>query len=462
LSDISIYERHKQLTDIQDAYERKKQDATAKGEADLAEIRRNYKEKNKQAVDAGEAVVSHIKKNRDLAATQIYNQNRETIEVARAKLEANQKEVQKTQDEQSERLHAAQQQVKKATEQEIKQINDYRNTNRESHAHMQENANKQLNTLKTELDTKLRARVEDNHKKIEKLEADHNRKVSTILAASMQEQSRMEEINAKNYKQTKEGLETQFQRMNEQNRHQVQAERDSHIKRIGAVQKEYRTEVEKAEDMNTRSIKNRRDRFDFQKNRQEDYFRKETAELKGRNEAQVRELKSTLNAEVVRSQKQHEDRLDKMRKDFDRVFSTTDKINKETLHNQRENIMRAIANQRKELLSKTKDYGSMQSDPFYSIVDYGSKVEEHENGYIFSTHLPQLEKQNVNVKVSDGKVLLQGARTFNDEVEKDDKKLNTSNYQTFHEEFKLNHPVDEKKVTQFYDQEVLTVFIPRK
>ncbi len=102
-----------------------------------------------------------------------------------------------------------------------------------------------------------------------------------------------------------------------------------------------------------------------------------------------------------------------------------------------------------------------QADSFYNFVHADSKIEETPTHYFVSSRVPEHEKENVKMHVSDGKVVVQGARRFEDKIDTGEGKLATNSYQTFREELPLERPVHEKLVERTYENGVLTLKIPK-
>ncbi|RYZ68565.1 MAG: Hsp20/alpha crystallin family protein, partial [Proteobacteria bacterium] len=73
------------------------------------------------------------------------------------------------------------------------------------------------------------------------------------------------------------------------------------------------------------------------------------------------------------------------------------------------------------------------------------------------------EKDNVQVRVRDGKVTLSAARKFEQSFEDKGVRASTNSQQTFRQEFKLDKPADTKHVvTQISEDGSIRALIPKK
>ena len=106
-------------------------------------------------------------------------------------------------------------------------------------------------------------------------------------------------------------------------------------------------------------------------------------------------------------------------------------------------------------------YNSKNSDPFYRISEPKAELSEHGDFYYVHANVPEHEKDNVHVIVHENKVIVAGDRRFEDQVEDQEGKVATHNYQTYRQEIPLEHPVREKFAQSSYENGILTVKIPK-
>jgi len=101
------------------------------------------------------------------------------------------------------------------------------------------------------------------------------------------------------------------------------------------------------------------------------------------------------------------------------------------------------------------------SDEFYKVQNRGSRVLEKQNNYVIEAYAPAHEKDNIQVSVQRNKAIVSGKRKFGDSVEDGDKKLSTSNFQTFREEFKFSRPVSNEGMTRERNGDYVRFTIPK-
>lgn len=462
MSEINVYDRNKQLNDIQTTYEKKKRELRSKGESELSELRDQYKQKMEKERSSGDAVINHIQKNKSVQTEQIMAQNKESVQHSQELLAKNIKGLQEDQKQQQEKLQQARLEASAVHDREVKALEVQSQTGRESLEEMQDKVTREIAHTQRKYNQEINQTQIENKERLQEIKQQTSKQIDHQINVANEEQKRINLQHEANVRKLREEAQKALNQEQSISKNDLQTEKQTHQQRMGALQAEYKKQSDRIEMENQKLFGNRKLQYEKEKAMREENIRKDMALQTKKHETRVQELRNNMNQDVVVAQKQFEGRIEKMRQDFNRVYNQTNDVNRTTLDNQRENIIRAIANQRKELLSKTKNYEDMKADPFYSIVDYDSNLEEFENGYIFSTRIPKIEKPNITVRVHEDKVVLSGARTFNDTSDLENKKLATASHQTFHEEFKLDRPVDAKKVAQFYDEEILSVYIPKK
>ena len=82
------------------------------------------------------------------------------------------------------------------------------------------------------------------------------------------------------------------------------------------------------------------------------------------------------------------------------------------------------------------------------MQDRGSRIYERPQDYIIEAYAPSHEKDSLRVSIQNNKATISGQRKFVDEAQDDVKKMQTSNYQSFREEFKLARPVSAEGMTR--------------
>ncbi|MEZ0393178.1 MAG: Hsp20/alpha crystallin family protein [Pseudobdellovibrionaceae bacterium] len=109
----------------------------------------------------------------------------------------------------------------------------------------------------------------------------------------------------------------------------------------------------------------------------------------------------------------------------------------------------------------TEIYTEKAKDPFFKVQNRGTTLSETDNMYVVRAYVPESDKDNVKVRIQNDKVVVAGSRAFVDKLEDQGKKVSTNSYQTFKEEFKLDHPVAQNAIWQERDGDFLQFLIPK-
>jgi HSP20 family molecular chaperone IbpA len=80
---------------------------------------------------------------------------------------------------------------------------------------------------------------------------------------------------------------------------------------------------------------------------------------------------------------------------------------------------------------------------------------------VIEAYVPEHEKDNIKVVVKDDSASISGKRAFKDEIEDDSRKLSTSSYQTFREEFAFEKPVITEGMTRERNGDYVTFWVPK-
>ncbi len=100
-------------------------------------------------------------------------------------------------------------------------------------------------------------------------------------------------------------------------------------------------------------------------------------------------------------------------------------------------------------------------DDFYSVQDRGSRLSESPSDYTIEAYAPLHEKDNLRVSIQNNKAIVSGQRKFNNEVDDGVKKMQTSNFQSFREEFKFERPVTTDGMTRERSGDFVRFSIPK-
>jgi len=162
------------------------------------------------------------------------------------------------------------------------------------------------------------------------------------------------------------------------------------------------------------------------------------------------------------NKKLYQKSLNNQNKEFQKTFEENNYLNRQKLIAQRGTALRALIKQKQNLSRNFKDYTDKRNDPFYSILDLNSKLTETSRAYILRTNIPAYEKENIDVRVHNDKIVISGKRVFEDSIKDEDRKISTHSFQSIREEIPLNFPVMENSISKYEDNGVLTITIPKR
>lgn len=460
-AEINAPEKNQNLSDLQSTYERKKREVREKGERELQQLKEDYKAKTIDERFRDEAAINHIDKARKSQAEFMTAQNQEKMKESEEVVSKNIEKQQEAEKRQQKKINEARKTYSGKVDKEQEQLQS-RLADVEENGEKKEKAEVlKFNKTREEYDREMNNLVKNNEKKLidtrdqgsarveeeMKTDTEQHNKIRKNAQKNMSDEKIKRDEQLKKYKQTSEQEFSQQQNVDHQ---KVDVQRDLYRKEAAKVDQDGYTE-----------IKNEKTRFDVTKNKQKEQEEADLTHDKQLFQGRVDKLHATEQENLTINQKDYDARTEQQKQHFISKYQKTEDQNKLTLLAQKENILRALRAQQEELLKKVKSYGNVQNDPFYSLVDYESNLQDTGKAYIFSTQIPEYDKDNVSVRVHNDKVVLTGNRSFEDKVDQTDKKLETNSYQSFHEEYKLDRPVKQNDVTQIYENGILSVYIPK-
>jgi len=88
-------------------------------------------------------------------------------------------------------------------------------------------------------------------------------------------------------------------------------------------------------------------------------------------------------------------------------------------------------------------------------------VWELDGGYRVFIYLPGIQKEQVNLEVKDGFLIISGEKNISPEFEKEKAKLLESNYGYFQRRIKLNKRINTDGIKAQFESGVLNVYLPK-
>ena len=148
---------------------------------------------------------------------------------------------------------------------------------------------------------------------------------------------------------------------------------------------------------------------------------------------------------------------------FKKQLEVNRAISEDIVQNQNRIFNRELVRQKSQFTKDISKYDNVDGDPFYQIPHFNAELIESNDRYTLQAHIPKHERDNVDVHVQKDKIVITGKREFKERIEDKDKGqlLQSSNFQSFRQEFKIDFPIYERAVVERYEDGVLTVTVPK-
>ncbi len=193
-----------------------------------------------------------------------------------------------------------------------------------------------------------------------------------------------------------------------------------------------------------------------------DFYSKERKNVDQESAAAINHIKDQQMSEEVESRnyksEERKARLEQSRLEAEERAEArrTASVEQTSVYNRQGRI--ESAEKKKPLV---QNYQTKETDQFYQVQDRGSRISEDPNGYYIEAYVPEHEKDNVRLSITNDKAVLSGQRKFNDSVDEGQKRMATNNFQTFREEFKFTRPVSSQGMTREREGDYIRFFIPK-
>lgn len=150
--------------------------------------------------------------------------------------------------------------------------------------------------------------------------------------------------------------------------------------------------------------------------------------------------------------------LANQRHEFERSYAQNSKLNEAALNHQEALVTQAMIQQKHDLIRK---FGMTENSGLNHFKEFESKVEENDNSFTVHLKIPKEEKDSVNVIVKENQLVLSRQKAFNDEIDKDGRKLTMAANESFREVIPLPYPIAEKSVIKQETSDGIKVMIPK-
>jgi HSP20 family molecular chaperone IbpA len=178
-------------------------------------------------------------------------------------------------------------------------------------------------------------------------------------------------------------------------------------------------------------------------------------------DSKEKNLNTQYSQRVMQNKKAYEKELKTQNEHFQSTYQKNNAANRESLDIQEDMYTKELANTRQQFVKEAGKYSAKEKDPFYKVENRGSVLHETPNFYVLRAFVPEHEKDNVRVTIQNDKAMVSGQRSFKDNIADDTKKVSSSSYQTFREEFAFEKPIISEGMTREREGDFVVYTIPK-
>lgn len=403
---------------------------------EISDLQSDFRRRRKQLLEAQEEELDGLKKGQHVRKQQVVDQGLAAINHIR--------------DSQSKSLESAQETRQKAQEKSAKKLNEietvYRQRIQDAQASRQtrlteerDQANRKINEVQDQNEVRMRdvrERADTEYRKTRDEARQEQRRVETAS------KERVATLRAK----------SQEEQLREQKRGDTQLER---------VRTENRENHDRLRAQGTESIKTEQEAQARRRERLNSDSEKQIDRQKTQWQERERNVDQEYSNKIQNKKQAYEDQLKMQSSRFKSVYAHNAEDNERSLQVQRRNAAKEMNELKSEFFREAQHYAGKVDDPFYKVVDRGSRIIERPSEYVLEAYAPEHEKDATKITVEKDKVTIQGQRSFKDKVESDDKKVSTASYQSFREEFPFGGPVITDGLTRERNGDWVTIVIPK-
>lgn len=168
--------------------------------------------------------------------------------------------------------------------------------------------------------------------------------------------------------------------------------------------------------------------------------------------------------ELEKMKKLYSDASEQSRKHFEKNFKNQLKNQTEALNRINQNANQNLNQLRSDYTRNLASYSDRTVDPFYQMVDLQASLTDQEDAYILSAAIPPHEKESITISVKGDEVMIAGHRRNREEQVNPETGVvsQTASFQSFHQRFPIDWPVDERSISKEFEGNQLVVRIPKK
>ncbi|MGE3759197.1 MAG: Hsp20 family protein [Pseudobdellovibrionaceae bacterium] len=499
----------KELRDLQETYRRKQRQVREEGEQQVREARSEKQEKVDRERTSGEAAVNHVKKENQERIEQMRNEADNRVTYERKALA---KKVENTRNDGTEKINQLKESLTYREDSLKDQLKDAAKREHEAQVYEQKITAK-VQQRESERRKEFANVTQEDLKKLEHEAAQEKLKINRqhsldkkILTERYRQDIEQSRADAKAVYQKQRGeFETRLKQQRDENAIRYDGERRQHLEQQTnmktqaqmVLQKEqYESEkrLQEVSKINHDQLRREVAKGVQDQEKTRDVYAKEIARLHKEGDVGIhqqiethdvkkRTLEIEQKQELERLQQHHQDTLiDKdafykekakqneliykqgladQHREFEQMRQKNRQQFDQVLELQKTTFAKNIMRDKMAHMKDINKYAGKDEDPFYQLKMTNAQVEETDTHYYIKAQVPEHEKDSIKIHVKNDMAVIQGNRRFEDKVQGENARVTTNNYQTFREEFKLEHPVREKMAERFWQNGILTYKIPK-
>ena len=277
-------------------------------------------------------------------------------------------------------------------------------------------------------------------------------------------QKALEDKNAQAQKEYQKAAESQTRaiaqtrQMSDQEREKLQQNKTQFADERDLRREAYRQEQDSLDKIHKEEVLKKKAAVDDVRHQQRTAAEAEKLQF----EEQRLKQREHYRSEMEKEKNFYVDQIEGRKGHFEKAFNENELKYQLAIEDQKIKYQGEIEKNHDTFIDKMQKFDHRGDDPFYKVQDLGAELMETADGYQISIFVPESELKNFKVKVLDDKIMVTGARKFEDEIHDQRQKVATNNYQTIHQEFKLGSPADKDLFKREYRDGVLIVSVPKR
>ncbi len=502
-------DQNQDLLALQSSYKKRRDEIVESNDKNLQDLKDKYSQKEQDVLHSNEAHINHIRKDHELRSDELnttYNQKmsvdkdalrkkHENIKIAgKNNIEQLKKTLDETQEQYEERMKGIHQKEDENRAAEHEKTKDYANQEVHNRVRIEKGLNQENQKLLENLKTKRKEFEQDQKDEQKKLTTENDEHIKKLVTEYNKHKQVAEQQGKDQLKNTKDvnqkrldserneynqnlttqknrahmALQQEKQMTDEKIKNEkvatdtlVKSEKTKGISTTEKLRKEYDTEIKRVHQQADKKIGDEKTKFDHDLTRQNQYYEAEIKHQDDLYRAETEQKQKTHLEHMQQTQVLYDKELVKQNNDFHNIFSATQTSNQEAVNNQQRLLARALEQERVAATKKFGTYQKTENDPFYQHNAFETRVTEDANYFVVKANVPEHEQHNVDIIIKKDSAVVQGSRSFEEQLNKQDRKIATNSFQTFREEIPFGQPVVMKAADKKWENGVLTVKVPK-